>query len=61
MFKWPVFPMFVVYCVGFAIAGCVFGPKALILPAAEIGILGTMLLAFNRVEKNERQRISASK
>lgn len=60
MFKWCLFPMFVVYCVGFAIAAIALGPKALILPAVEMFVLGTMILAFNRVE-NGHNRSSVSK
>lgn len=54
MTKWCLFPMFVLYCVAFGIAALALGPKALILPAVETGILGTLCLAFWAVTPKEQ-------
>ena len=56
MFKsvtsWCLFPMFMAYLVAFTIGAIVMGPKVLILPAAEMFVLGTLVLAFKSVDKS---------
>jgi hypothetical protein len=41
-----------------ALFGCAtiaFGPKALILPAAEMAVLGTLVFAFYKVENGHKR------
>jgi hypothetical protein len=64
MFKnvksWCLFPMFMAYLVAFGIAAAIMGPKVLILPAVEVFVLGTLVLAFNSVEKKSHGRKCSS-
>lgn len=46
--------MFASYCAAFAAAALLLGPKALILPAAELGVLGVLSLAFYAVTPEEK-------
>jgi hypothetical protein len=50
--KWCLFPMFMAYLVAFGVAAAIMGPKVLILPAAEMLVLGTLVLSFSYVEKS---------